>query len=1035
MPLLPTDELALPLPVLQAMLDGMPFGAVLLRGLNVLVANQRLAELLERPLAEIAAATDFAAFSAPEDRQRTSERNQARMRGEKVPDEYQVSALLPSGERLLLRIRVSRFLAAGPGIVLAALTSEGERGRSARLIGGFADAAMAVQEARDPESIFRTLGERLGALGFSVLTAETSADPVKRMEATGGLAWVAEELQRRFGDQVPLAAVPLALAVRQGSQGILIDDLGSVIAQALKRPRAEVPLPEGLQGLAAAIPVDGAHAFTIVAAGRELEQSVASAFGLFARELGFAIETTRRLAELARSNRELMTVNNVARDSAALGSGRAMRAALERLALAVPIEDVALFRLEEGELVLMEHLGFGESWVARATRVQVAAGSAWGEAAVRKTKVVYAHAVPGDAVAVPLRVNDDVQGVLVAARPGTRLSADDLRLLSTVAAQLAISLQNAFLFQQTQARVAELQLLLELGQTVGGTLDQQKILAAGARLAALLLRCSAAYVFLPEGADRLRCAAFEDVLAPVAAGFELPLERGSMTSLAFQTGRPHTSANSREDPRIDGGLNALFGCRAVLAVPLLSNDKPLGVLLLIERSSEREFGQQDIRLAAHAAQLFAASVDKAGLYAEQRQRAEEMTALNEVSLALAGTLDLEPLLRVAAGKLRELLAATHCYILLLDGQEQVLSIHSAPAVPTGLTMAPLRLDQASAAATAVRERRAVQVTSSISSPLAAGDPAAPRRAVLAVPLIARDKLQGAVVLDDARVGRVFSPAEVERATAVAGQIAMALLSASLYEEQRASLRELEQAQKDLVESERLAALGELSASIAHEVRNPLGVIFNALVSLRRLLRPEGNVGLLLKIIGEEADRLKAMVDDLLDYSRPLRPALQPVLLLPLIEGALSAARVRGPGSEAPVPMPDVEVDLHIPQDLTLRADSRLLRQALINLFLNSFQAMPKGGVLSITAELQSAPGRPLARVRVRDSGPGIPAELRPRIFQPFFTTKATGTGLGLAVVKRIVEGHGGRIAVVDALDAVNGAETGAQFELMLPVEG
>ena len=1043
MPATALDEPSLPLPVLQSMLDGLPFGACLLRGLQVQLANQRLADLLERPLAEVAGAPDLAAFSAPEDRQRTTERNQARLRGEQVPDEYQVTALLPSGERSLLRIRVSRFPAAGPGYTLAALTSEGARGRTTQLISGFADAAMAVQEARDIDGIFRTLGERLGALGLSVLAVETWSDPVGRLEATGALAWVAEELHRRWGGQVPLASVPLAQAVRQGPQGLLIDDLGSVLAQALKRPRAEVPLPEGLQGLAAAIAVDGAHAFTLVAAARDLELSVASAFGLFARELGFAIETTRRLAELARSNRELMTVNHVARASATLGSGRALRSALERLASAVPIDDLALFRHEEGELVLIEHLGFGESWVARATRLPVSAGAAWGEAVARKSPVVYAHAADGDAVAVPLRVSEEVQGVLVAARPGKRLSAGDLRLLSTVGAQLAINLQNAFLFQQTQARVGELQLLLELGQAVGGSLDQRQILAAGARVATQLLRCSAAYVFLPEGEDRLRCAAFEDALAPVGHGFDLPLERGSMTARAFLTGRPQASANTREDPRIDEELNALFGCRAVLAVPLLSNDKPLGVLLLVERNGEREFGQQDVRLAAHAAQLLAASVDKAALYAEQRQRAEEMTLLNEVSLSLAGTLEREPLLRNAAETLRKLLSATHCFVLLLDEREQVLSIHTAPAAGSGLASPPLRLDQPSAAASAVRERRSVQVTDSTSSPLAAGEPEAPRRTALAVPLIARDKLLGAVVLDDTRVGRVFSPAEVERTTAVAGQIAMALLSATLYEELRARLAELEQAlvergrlEAELVESERLAALGELSASIAHEVRNPLGVIFNALVSLRRLLKPEGNVGLLLKIVGEEADRLKAMVDDLLDYSRPLKPALQPVPLLPLVEGALSAARGRGPGAEASIPVPDsVEVDLHIPPDLTLRADSRLLRQALINLFLNSFQAMPKGGVLSISAERQAAPGRPLARVLVRDTGPGIAADLRPRIFQPFFTTKATGTGLGLAVVKRIVEGHGGRIAVAEAVDPVNGAETGAQFELWLPVEG
>jgi signal transduction histidine kinase len=202
------------------------------------------------------------------------------------------------------------------------------------------------------------------------------------------------------------------------------------------------------------------------------------------------------------------------------------------------------------------------------------------------------------------------------------------------------------------------------------------------------------------------------------------------------------------------------------------------------------------------------------------------------------------------------------------------------------------------------------------------------------------------------------------------------------------------------------------------------VIFNSVGTLKRLLKPSGDVDLLLGIIGEEADRLNRMVGDLLDYSRPLQPALQPVPLKPLIEEALESAR-KQTGTLADVVKQKVSVANGLPP---LRADSRLLRQALVNLFLNALQAMPKGGELRVRADAATVAGQPAAQIVIRDTGPGVPPDARQRIFQPFFTTKATGTGLGLAVVKRIIEGHRGDIALADATP-------GAEFRLRIPLDG
>ena len=228
----------------------------------------------------------------------------------------------------------------------------------------------------------------------------------------------------------------------------------------------------------------------------------------------------------------------------------------------------------------------------------------------------------------------------------------------------------------------------------------------------------------------------------------------------------------------------------------------------------------------------------------------------------------------------------------------------------------------------------------------------------------------------------------------------------LNQELRASLRTLAATQAALVRRERMAALGELSATVAHEVRNPLGVIINALATLRRL-KPDvtqGDAGSLLSIMDDEVRRLEHLVNDLLDFARPVEPRLQPQLLQPVVEDALSAS-LRAVGPHITVSR---DVDAQVPP---IAVDPQLFHVALTNLFNNAVQAMPRGGTLTTRLEPDTHAGLPQARLTISDTGHGMTPEVKARIFEPFFTTRASGTGLGLAIVRRIIESHHGELAV------------------------
>lgn len=241
---------------------------------------------------------------------------------------------------------------------------------------------------------------------------------------------------------------------------------------------------------------------------------------------------------------------------------------------------------------------------------------------------------------------------------------------------------------------------------------------------------------------------------------------------------------------------------------------------------------------------------------------------------------------------------------------------------------------------------------------------------------------------------------------IAQQVAAALAKAELVMSLRQSYAKLESAQREIVRRERLAAIGELAAVVAHEVRNPLGAIFNCVSSLQRLSGASQEQRLLVDVLSEESHRLNRIVGDLIDFSRPRHPAKEEEALEPIVVSALESA-VRDAATR--------QVELRRDVDTRVKAfvDAHLLRRALLNLVDNAIQASHPGGVVQVRVEQEGE----RVTIEVSDRGHGIPRDELERIFEPFYTTKASGTGLGLAVVRRFVEDHGGTIEVRSEVDS------------------
>jgi two-component system sensor histidine kinase HydH len=207
-------------------------------------------------------------------------------------------------------------------------------------------------------------------------------------------------------------------------------------------------------------------------------------------------------------------------------------------------------------------------------------------------------------------------------------------------------------------------------------------------------------------------------------------------------------------------------------------------------------------------------------------------------------------------------------------------------------------------------------------------------------------------------------------------------------------------EEQLRRADRLSALGELSAGMAHEIRNPLGSIRGTAEILQDGIEPADPRYEFTRILIKEVDRLNRVVQDFLDFARPAENGRTGVDVGGLLREILALIRLQAQKN-------GVEIRLGVENIPPVRGNPEQIKQAFLNLVLNALQAMPEGGILSLTAEV----GKDGLRLCFTDTGSGIPRENLERVFNPFFTTRPNGTGLGLAITHRIIQAHGGCIEV------------------------
>ena len=272
---------------------------------------------------------------------------------------------------------------------------------------------------------------------------------------------------------------------------------------------------------------------------------------------------------------------------------------------------------------------------------------------------------------------------------------------------------------------------------------------------------------------------------------------------------------------------------------------------------------------------------------------------------------------------------------------------------------------------------------------------------LCVPLISRDELVGIMSLGSKKSNLRFADSDLEFIFVLADHLTVAVENAILYENQKSINAELRKTQRQLIQSEKLAALGQLSASLAHEINNPLGIIKNYLLILSEDIRENDPNQNNLKMIKEEVDRIARIVRSLLDFSRPGKEEMTLVDLSSILKQTVFLI-------DKELSSKKIKIKQELSENLSpVMGDEDQIKQVFLNLLVNSRDFMCDGGEIVLSARDTDSG----VIVEFSDTGPGIPEENLSRIFEPFFTTKqeGRGTGLGLWICYGIMQRHGGTI--------------------------
>jgi signal transduction histidine kinase/ActR/RegA family two-component response regulator len=736
-------------------------------------------------------------------------------------------------------------------------------------------------------------------------------------------------------------------------------------------------------------------------------------------------EAKKSREETMNLNQELSILNAISQTvNQFVDLDEILNKSIDKMMDMISVHQARIYLLDEksNDLVLIVHRGFSEKFLETIKRRKLGVG-ATGKVAL-SGESVFMENYPNhpDALApaieeglksvavIPLKSRDKIYGTLnIARKEVSEIASFEKNLFDSIGQIISGAMERTFLYTENVKRLEELKTLYSISQEIASKLELRVILQKIMESAITLLGADSGSIALWDNRKQSYGIAFVHRLPNSLIGKEFSPPWPGVIGEVIVRKSPVLWKDYEHHPNRLEELDS-YHIKEVVGVPLIVREMIIGTMVIGSSDPEVHFQQKEVDLLYNFAHHAAVAIGNAKLYEDSLAKIRQLTTLYEIGKTLSSTLDLDDLFKKALELLKDRFGYAACGILLLDRPRDELYIKQV----TGRSLEEakklrFRVGIDGIVGWVARAGELVYAPDvSKDSRYISGDPSIKSEA--AFPLKVRDQLFGVLNIESNELYG-FDEEDLKTLSSFASQMSISIENAQLFSDLKLTLQELRQAQDQVVQAEKLRAMGELASGVAHDFNNVLAVVLgNAQLLLHQLdrLGPE-EIREGLKVIERSSKDGAETIRRIQEFTGVRRD--REFISLSLNEAVTEVVNITQPRWRDQTQKKGVQIELttRLGEIPLIMGNPSEVREVLTNIIFNAVDAMPQGGKLTITTQSQV---EDWVEVRVADTGIGMTEEVKNRVFDPFFTTKGvTNSGLGMSVSYGIIKRHGGEILI------------------------
>ena len=736
-------------------------------------------------------------------------------------------------------------------------------------------------------------------------------------------------------------------------------------------------------------------------------------------------ETKRSKEEIMKLNQELSTLNAISQTvNQSTDLDEILNKSLDKMMEMIDVSSAGIYLLDEKDrdLMYVAHRGFSRMFLKKMRRLKLGEGVTGKVALSGEAMFVEDYPSHPEALAltieegikslavVPLKSRGKIYGTLnVAKKEIWKITLFEKNLFNSIGQIISGAMERTSLYTENVKRLEELKTLYSISQEIASKLELKVILQKIMESAVELLGAESGTIALWDNRKQNYAIAIVHRLPDSLCGKEISPPWSGVIGEVIAKKSPVLYKDYEHHPNRLRELDS-YQFKEVLGVPLIVREMIIGTMTIGSSDSKVHFQQSEIDLLYNFAHQAAIAIGNAKLYEDSLAKIRQLTTLYEIGKTLSSTLDLDELFKKALELLKDRLGYAACAILLLNDKRDELYIKQV----SGRDLEEVKkfefrvgIDGIVGWVAKTGELLYVPDVSKDSRYIPGG---ASIRSEAAFPLKVRGQIFGVLNIESEELNG-FDEEDLKTLSSFASQMSISIENAQLFSDLKQTLQELRQAQDQIVQAEKLRAMGEMASGVAHDFNNVLAVVLgNIQLLLHQMdrLNPE-EIGEGLKIIERSAKDGAETIRRIQDFTGVRRD--KEFISTSLNEMVTEVVGITQPRWKDQTQKKGIQVELtsRLGEIPLIMGNPSELREVLTNIIFNAVDAMPNGGVLTILTQPQT---EDWVEVRVSDTGMGMTEEVKRRVFDPFFTTKGvTNSGLGMSVSYGIIKRHGGEILI------------------------